>query len=147
MYAGYGRAGEVVALWRRMEANKNWSQRHRADETEDDRVTIGRRACSPAGADSAVRSADVFDDDGLTERHPHALGHNSPCQVRNAARGYRRNHGDRPRRIGLRPRVIRRLQIAWAERGVRKEEYVQPWLRRMVRKNAYGVYFVFKSME
>ena len=30
---------------------------------------------------------------------------------------------------------------------MRKEEYVQPWLRKMVRKNAFGVYFVFKSME
>jgi hypothetical protein len=26
---------------------------------------------------------------------------------------------------------------------VRKEDYVQPWLRKMVRKNAYGVYFIF----
>jgi hypothetical protein len=30
---------------------------------------------------------------------------------------------------------------------VRKEDHVLPWLRRMVRKNAYGVYFIFKSME
>src|SRR5262250_1697688 len=39
------------------------------------------------------------------------------------------------------------IPIEWAEKGVRKEDYVQPWLRRMVRKNAYGVFFVFKSME
>src|SRR5271166_4973468 len=37
--------------------------------------------------------------------------------------------------------------IEWAEKGVRKEDYVQPWLRKMLRKNAYGVYFIFKSME
>jgi len=37
--------------------------------------------------------------------------------------------------------------IQWAEKGVRKEDYVLPWLRRMIKKNAYGVYFVFKSME
>src|SRR5262250_1634140 len=37
--------------------------------------------------------------------------------------------------------------MEWAEKGVRKEDYVQPWLRKMVRKNAFGVYFVFKSME
>ena len=37
--------------------------------------------------------------------------------------------------------------IEWAERGVRKEDYVLPWLRRMMNKNAYGVYFIFKSME
>src|SRR5882762_2922020 len=40
-----------------------------------------------------------------------------------------------------------RLPIEWAEKGVRKEDYVAPHLRRMVKKNAYGVYFIFKSME
>jgi hypothetical protein len=37
--------------------------------------------------------------------------------------------------------------IEWAEKGVRKEDYVLPWLRRMVKNDAYGVYFIFKSME
>ena len=37
--------------------------------------------------------------------------------------------------------------IEWAEKGVRKEDHVRPWLRRMANKNAYGVYFIFKSME
>ena len=41
----------------------------------------------------------------------------------------------------------RNIPIEWAEKGVRKEDYVQPWLRKMVGKNAYGVYFIFKSME
>ena len=39
------------------------------------------------------------------------------------------------------------IPIQWAEKGVRKEDFVQPWLRRMVKKGAYGVYFIFKSME
>jgi hypothetical protein len=39
------------------------------------------------------------------------------------------------------------IPIQWAEKGVRKEDFVQPWLRRMVKKDAYGVYFIFKSME
>jgi hypothetical protein len=39
------------------------------------------------------------------------------------------------------------IPIEWAEKGVRKEDYVQPWLRKMIRKRAYGVYFIFKSME
>ena len=39
------------------------------------------------------------------------------------------------------------IPIEWAERGVRKEDYVQPWLRKMVKKNAFGVFFIFKSME
>ena len=37
--------------------------------------------------------------------------------------------------------------IEWAEKGVRKENYILPWLRRMLKKNACGVYFIFKSME
>src|SRR5512140_2600733 len=37
--------------------------------------------------------------------------------------------------------------IEWAEKGARKEDHVRPWLRRMANKNAYGVYFIFKSME
>jgi len=41
----------------------------------------------------------------------------------------------------------RRLPIEWAERGVRKEDYVLPWQRRMTKREAYGVYFIFKSME
>ena len=39
------------------------------------------------------------------------------------------------------------IPIEWAEKGVRKEDYVQPWLRKMVKKNAFGVFFIFKSME
>src|SRR5246500_1265414 len=37
--------------------------------------------------------------------------------------------------------------IEWAEKGVRKEDHVLPWQRRMARDDAYGVYFIFKSME
>src|ERR1700682_269025 len=40
-----------------------------------------------------------------------------------------------------------RIPIEWAEKGVRKENYALPALRRMEKKNAYGVYFIFKSME
>jgi hypothetical protein len=40
-----------------------------------------------------------------------------------------------------------RLPIEWAEKGVRKEDHVLPWQRRMARHDAYGVYFIFKSME
>ena len=51
---------------------------------------------------------------------------------RNWVEAYARNH---------------KVPIEWAGKGVRKEEYVLPALRRMVKKNAYGVYFIFKSME
>jgi hypothetical protein len=39
------------------------------------------------------------------------------------------------------------IPMEWAEKGVRKEDYVSPRLSRLLRKNAYGVYFIFKSME
>src|SRR4249919_1844596 len=39
------------------------------------------------------------------------------------------------------------IPVEWAEKGVRKEDYVLPWLRRITKRNAYGVYFIFKSME
>ena len=39
------------------------------------------------------------------------------------------------------------LPMEWAEKGVRKEDYVSPRLRRLVKNNEYGVYFIFKSME
>jgi len=45
---------------------------------------------------------------------------------------YARNHG---------------IPIEWAGKGVRKEDYVLPAMRRMEKKGAYGVYFIFKSME
>jgi hypothetical protein len=37
--------------------------------------------------------------------------------------------------------------IEWAEKGVRKEDAVLPSLRKMERSNAYGVYFIYRSME
>jgi hypothetical protein len=37
--------------------------------------------------------------------------------------------------------------IEWAQKGVRKEDAVSPWLRRMEKTNAYGVYYIYRSME
>src|SRR5215831_632991 len=39
------------------------------------------------------------------------------------------------------------IPIEWAQKDVRKEDHVLPWLRRMRKKGSYGVYFIFKSME
>src|ERR1700694_5963164 len=39
------------------------------------------------------------------------------------------------------------IPIQWAEKGVRKENHVLPALHQMEKTNAYGVYFIFKSME
>lgn len=39
------------------------------------------------------------------------------------------------------------VPIEWAQKGVRKEDYVLSRLRRMERSGRFGVYFIFKSME
>jgi hypothetical protein len=39
------------------------------------------------------------------------------------------------------------IAIEWAQPRVRKEDYVRPALRRMVRAGQHGVYFILKSME
>jgi hypothetical protein len=51
---------------------------------------------------------------------------------RNWVEAYARNH---------------KIPIQWAEKGLRKEDHVLPPLRRMQKRGAYGVYFIFKSME
>jgi hypothetical protein len=53
-------------------------------------------------------------------------------EYQNWVEAFARNHGS---------------PMEWAEKGVRKEDAVLPWLRRMERKNAYGVYFIYRSME
>jgi len=41
----------------------------------------------------------------------------------------------------------RKIPLEWAEKGVRKEDYVRPYLRRLERHKQFGVYFILKSME
>ena len=40
-----------------------------------------------------------------------------------------------------------KIPIEWAEKGVRKEDYVRPYQQRMERRNRFGVYFILKSMQ
>jgi hypothetical protein len=40
-----------------------------------------------------------------------------------------------------------KIPIEWAEKSVRKEDYVRSHLRRMERQNRFGVYFILKSLE
>jgi len=40
-----------------------------------------------------------------------------------------------------------KIPMEWAEKGLRKENHVLPALRHMEKRGAYGVYFIFKSME
>jgi hypothetical protein len=53
-------------------------------------------------------------------------------EYRNWVEAYARNHG---------------IAIEWAGKGVRKEKYVLPAQRRLEKKKAFGVYFIFKSRE
>jgi hypothetical protein len=39
------------------------------------------------------------------------------------------------------------IPIEWAEKGVRKEDYVRPRLRQMEQRQRFGVYFILKSLE
>src|SRR5215469_13006483 len=39
------------------------------------------------------------------------------------------------------------IPLQWAEKGVRKEDYVRPHLRRLERQNQFGVCIILKSME
>jgi hypothetical protein len=40
-----------------------------------------------------------------------------------------------------------KIPMVWADKRLRKENYVLPALRRIETSNAFGVYFIFKSME
>ncbi|MBS1827572.1 MAG: hypothetical protein JST93_19815 [Acidobacteria bacterium] len=39
------------------------------------------------------------------------------------------------------------IPMQWAEKRVRKEDFVLPYLKKMEKQNRYGVYFIFQSME
>ena len=67
------------------------------------RVSIGRRACGTPNTDAAARRASVgFNDDRLAQCGSHTLGHDARYRVGSSAG--RDDDGDRPCRIGLRPR-------------------------------------------
>jgi len=40
-----------------------------------------------------------------------------------------------------------KIPMQWAEKGVRKEDFVRPCLKKMEKQNRFGVYFIFLSME
>src|SRR5262245_32334293 len=72
--------------------------------TKSDRVPVGPRASHPGSAVVAIRSADVFDDNGLLKRAFHPFADDPSNQISGAARRERDNHGYWACRIGLRPR-------------------------------------------
>lgn len=40
-----------------------------------------------------------------------------------------------------------KIPLEWAEKGVDKEDYVHPYLRRLEKAGRFGVYFIFQAME
>src|SRR5262249_18390001 len=56
-------------------------------ETEFDRMIIGARAGDPAGPDAAIRAANVFDDNGLSQP-PHPLGCLKTQRLRRCHKAY-----------------------------------------------------------
>src|ERR1017187_7071243 len=40
-----------------------------------------------------------------------------------------------------------KIPLEWAEKQIRKEDYVLTYLRRLEREDRYGVYFIFQAME
>src|SRR3954452_18422109 len=69
---------------------------------------------------------------------------------RGCARGRQNRAQPADRRVSALGRGVRSQSpdpIEWAQKGVRKEDYVRPWFRRMERASRYGVYFIFQSME
>src|SRR5215831_8997829 len=83
-------------------------QHMRAQEADAESITIGYRTHDAAHADGPSGASYVFNDDGLAERDPHALGHNAPDRIRRPASRKRHNHRDRARRVGLRLLCARR---------------------------------------
>src|SRR5262249_57495529 len=67
------------------------------------RVAVGRGGSDPANPNRARSAGHVLDDDRLTERLAHALGHDAADRIGRAARSKRDEQRDRPRRIRLSP--------------------------------------------
>src|SRR5262249_58255057 len=72
-----------------------------------DRVAIGGCAGNPANSNAACSTRHVLDNDGLTKRCTHALGHDSSDRVCRAARCKWYDYRDRSRRKRLRPCRVR----------------------------------------
>src|SRR5262249_17422483 len=70
-----------------------------------DGVAVGRRTRDAPDRDAAAGTANVLDDDRLTQQRPHLLGHDARGDIGRAARRERYDEGDLTRRVGLRLRA------------------------------------------
>jgi hypothetical protein len=74
----------------------------RGQASKCNRIAVRSCASSSAYAYASIGSADIFNDDGLSERSPHAFGHHSRDYIGGAARSEPHDQANGPRRIGLR---------------------------------------------
>src|SRR5262249_37454645 len=86
-------------IWKRIQGAV---QHMRRCATQLNRVAVRSRPGGPAGTDAPIRSADVFDDDGLSKRASYVLGKDPRDSVAGAACRERHDHRDGARRVGLR---------------------------------------------
>src|SRR5262245_45114973 len=89
----------------------------RAQDADAGSIAIGYRTRDAAHADSTAGAGYVFNNDGLAERDPHALGHDAPNRICWPASRKRYDHRDRPRRIVLRPSNARYGRQRGSARG------------------------------
>src|SRR5262249_43615925 len=118
----------------------------RVPQAHDKRVAVVGRAGGSSNADAAIRASYVFDDDGLTERRPHPLTHDTPYRIRSSAGSERYNHRDWSRRLGVRPSEVRharqrggaRCQMEKISAG--KFHLILPHIIRSPRRRARGAW-------
>jgi hypothetical protein len=89
----------------------------RGPVADADRVAIAGGTGDAPDADCRRRPGDVLDDDRLTERLAHPLGHDARDRIGRPTGTVRHDHHDRPRRIGVRPAVARTEQERHRTRG------------------------------
>src|SRR5262245_58512894 len=107
--------------WRASDAcnRRNDSSVHdvRAPDANRKRIAVRRRASDPAGAKTAGSAANIFNDDGLTERRPHMLGQRACTQIQRTACGEWHHDRNWFRGIGLRPSNMRHRRERGSARG------------------------------
>jgi hypothetical protein len=85
-----------------MKANRKRRSVHSGPDTRGQSYSRQASREHSTGTEVSIRSGDVFDDDGLSKRASYPLGKESPDCIKGATRWQRHDHGDWPRRIGLR---------------------------------------------
>jgi hypothetical protein len=109
-------------------------------------VAIGVRTHGPCRANGTASAADVLDYELLSERARHVLSDNADDYVARPARGKWHDHGNGPRRIGLRPREARHGRQCRSARGQLQKSAAGKFhvaLFWIIRHSQYEIYRIF----